>query len=265
MITKYDLMMIEFDRDGKNWTIMQRSKHYSVSRMVLRDRPQSVKFMLIVTDPPNVSTREIIKISREFTEITALSYGARVPLESVPCPGWPQHMKSNPTKPPVLPTPRRENKTLIVETDENGTEVDVDRNDGTVEKAGDEPAKEEPAVQLDEAPLDETQLDGAVASRRPHLVSSAARAGTTPVRERSQTSIPMCPSSISKSSTSLTLQCFLGNPHGNGRTAGLQPAVTCAAAVPVIEYVSPVFAVYAATVPVNECAAPALLICRRVR
>ena len=63
MITKYDLMMIEFDRDGKSWTIMQRSKHYTVSRVVLRERPQSVKFMLIWTHPPNVSTREIIKIS----------------------------------------------------------------------------------------------------------------------------------------------------------------------------------------------------------
>ena len=39
--------------------------------------------MLIVTDPPNVSTREIINISREFTEITALSYGARAPLALV--------------------------------------------------------------------------------------------------------------------------------------------------------------------------------------
>ena len=77
MITKYDLMMIEFDRDGKNWTITQRSKHHSVTRMILRDRPQSVKFMFIVTDPPNVSTRKVINISREFTEITALSYGAR--------------------------------------------------------------------------------------------------------------------------------------------------------------------------------------------
>ena len=86
MITKYDLMMIVFDRDGKNWTIVQRSKQYSVSRMVLRDRAQSVKFMLIVTDPPNVSTREIIKISREFTEIMARSYGARAPLELVPRP-----------------------------------------------------------------------------------------------------------------------------------------------------------------------------------
>ena len=123
MIAKYDLMMIEFDRDGKNWTIMERSKHYSVSRTVLRDRPQSVKFMLIVTDPPNMSTREIIKISREFAEITALSCGARAPLELVPRPGWLKHMKSNSTKPPVLQTPRRGNKTLIVETDENGKEL----------------------------------------------------------------------------------------------------------------------------------------------
>ena len=80
--------------------------------MVLRDRPQS--------------TREIINISREFTEITALSYGARAPLELEPRLGWLKHMKSNPTKPPVLPTPRRENKTLIVETDENGKDVDIE-------------------------------------------------------------------------------------------------------------------------------------------
>ena len=95
-------------------------------RRVLRDRPHSVKFMLIVTDPPNVSTREIINISREFTEITALSYGARALLELVPRPGWLKLMKSDPTKPLVLPTPRRENKTLVVETDENGKEVDVE-------------------------------------------------------------------------------------------------------------------------------------------
>ena len=49
-----------------------------------------------------------------------------VPLELVPRPGWLKHMKSNPAKPPVLPTPRRENKTLIVETDENGKEADVE-------------------------------------------------------------------------------------------------------------------------------------------
>ena len=59
MITKCDLVMIEIDRGGKNW-----ANHYSVSRMVLRDRPQRVNFMLIVTDPSDVSTREITKISR---------------------------------------------------------------------------------------------------------------------------------------------------------------------------------------------------------
>ena len=63
MITKYDLMMIEFDRHGKRWTISQRSKHYSVTRMILCDRPQSVKFMPIVTEPPNVSTREVTALS----------------------------------------------------------------------------------------------------------------------------------------------------------------------------------------------------------
>ena len=35
-------------------------------------------------------------------------------------------MGSNPTKPPVLPTPRRENKTWTVETDENGKDADVE-------------------------------------------------------------------------------------------------------------------------------------------
>ena len=54
-------------------------------------------------------------------------------------------------------------------------------------------------------------------------------------------------------------------PCGNRGTAGLQPAVTCAAHVPVIECVSPISSVYAATVPVNEYATPALLTCRRVR
>ena len=83
--------------------------------------------MLIVTEPLNVSTREVINISREFTEVTALSYGARAPVELVPRQGWLKQMKSNPTKPPspVLPTPRHVNKTLIVETDESGKEVDA--------------------------------------------------------------------------------------------------------------------------------------------
>ena len=40
--------------------------------------------MLIVTEPPNVSTREVIKISREFTDVTALSCGTREPIELAP-------------------------------------------------------------------------------------------------------------------------------------------------------------------------------------
>ena len=115
MITKNDLMLIEFSRDETSWT-MQRSKHHSVSRMFLRERPQSVKFMVIVTDPRNVSTREIIKVSRDVTEATPLAYLARAPLELVPCPGWSEHLTSIPIKPPVLLLPRREKKPLIVET-----------------------------------------------------------------------------------------------------------------------------------------------------
>ena len=49
------------------------------------------------------------------------------------------------------------------------------------------------------------------------------------------------------------------------RTAALQPAVTYAASVPVIDYVSPIFAVYSPTVPVNESATPVLLIWRQER
>ena len=70
MITKYDLMLIEFTSDGTSWTIVHRSKHYSASK--------SVRFMIIVTDPRNESTREIIKVSRDVTEAAPPSYfGAR--------------------------------------------------------------------------------------------------------------------------------------------------------------------------------------------
>ena len=61
------------------------------------------------------------------------------------------------------------------------------------------------------------------------------------------------------------LPCFLEHPRGSGRKPGLQPAVTYAAPVPVIEYVSPDSAVFAATAPENEYATPALLICRQER
>ena len=63
-----------------------------------------------------MSTREIIKVSRECTERTLLSCSARASLELVPRPGWLKLVTSSPIKSPVLPTPRRENKTAIVET-----------------------------------------------------------------------------------------------------------------------------------------------------
>ena len=51
---------------------MERSNRCSVSRMVLREKPESVKFMLIVTDPPTVShTPDHQSVSCEFTEINA--------------------------------------------------------------------------------------------------------------------------------------------------------------------------------------------------
>ena len=74
---KHDLMLIEFASDGTSWTIIQRSKHHSVSRIFLREKPQSVRFMIIVSDPCNVSTREVIKVSREVTEVkTSDMFGA---------------------------------------------------------------------------------------------------------------------------------------------------------------------------------------------
>ena len=115
MITKYDLMLIKFNRDGTSWSILQRYKHYSASRMFLREKPQSVRFMIIVTDARNESTCEIIKVTRDVTETTPLSCLARAPLELVPRPGWTKHLASKPIKPPVLPTPQRQKKPLTVE------------------------------------------------------------------------------------------------------------------------------------------------------
>ena len=69
--------------DGTSWTILQRSKHYSVSRMFLREKLESVRFMIIVTDPSDVSTHAIIKVSREVTEVTPLVYSALALFEMV--------------------------------------------------------------------------------------------------------------------------------------------------------------------------------------
>ena len=124
------------------------------------------------------------------------------------------------------------------------------------------------AVPLDETPLDEThpvvvlvvqplqedRLSRAIRLELDHLqFEKEAKRRFRRARARSP-----------KSSTSLTLPCFLEHPRGSGRTAGLQPAVTYAALVPVIEYVSPISAVCAAA-PVNGHATPALLFCRQER
>ena len=116
MITKDDLMMIEFSRDETSWTKLHRSKNYSVARMFLREKPESLKFMVIVTDPRNLSTREVIKVFRDITEGLPLTYLARASLEFLPL---------QPIKPPVLPTPPREKKRLIVEAVESGKDDDA--------------------------------------------------------------------------------------------------------------------------------------------
>ena len=91
IITKFDLMLSEISRDGTNCTIIQRSKHYTVSRMFLREKPVSVKFMVVVTDPRNESTSEIIKVSHSITETTPLTHLVRAPLELVPRTCWSEH------------------------------------------------------------------------------------------------------------------------------------------------------------------------------
>ena len=83
---KYDLILLEISRDGANWTISQRSKHYSASSMFLREKPESARFMIIVTDPRNESTREVIEGTCDVTEATPLSYLARAPIELAPRP-----------------------------------------------------------------------------------------------------------------------------------------------------------------------------------
>ena len=65
-------------------TSYSESKHYSASRMLLREKHESVRFMIIVKDPRKESTREIIKVSRDVTEATPLSYSERAPIELVP-------------------------------------------------------------------------------------------------------------------------------------------------------------------------------------
>ena len=101
MITSYDMIMIEFTSDKASWNILKRTRHTSVARIFVRDQPQSVRFMSIVTDPWNLSLRGVIKVTREITETTPLTCSPQGPLEMV-------LMK------PLSPTPKK--KPLIGQT-----------------------------------------------------------------------------------------------------------------------------------------------------
>ena len=83
MIRSYDMMMIEFTSGKSSWNIVQRTKHSSVARMYVREKPQSVRFMIIVTDPSNLSQREVIKVTREVTETIPLICAPQAPIEMV--------------------------------------------------------------------------------------------------------------------------------------------------------------------------------------
>ena len=69
--------------------------------MFLREKLESVRFMIIVTDPRTVSTREI-NVSREVTGATPLTCSARALLEMV-------QSKA------IGPTPQSTRRPLIVE------------------------------------------------------------------------------------------------------------------------------------------------------
>ena len=83
--------------------------------MFLREKPETVRFMIFVTDPRNECTRKIPKVTRDDTEAIPLSYMTRAPIEVVPRRGWAKHLVSRQTRPPVLPTAQRQKKPLVVE------------------------------------------------------------------------------------------------------------------------------------------------------
>ena len=101
MITSYDMMMIEFTSDKASWNILQRTRHTSVAKMFVRDQPQSVRFMIIVSDALNLSQRLVIKVIREVTDTIHLICSPQAPLEMV-------------LMTPLLPRPKK--KPLIGQT-----------------------------------------------------------------------------------------------------------------------------------------------------
>ena len=81
MITSCDMMMIEFTSDKTSWNIIQGTMHTSVAKKFVRDQPQSVRFMIVVSDPLNLSQREVIKVTREVTETLPLICSPQAPHE----------------------------------------------------------------------------------------------------------------------------------------------------------------------------------------
>ena len=126
MNTSYDIMMIEFTGDRASWTINRRSKHSSVARMVLRETPRSVRFMIIVTDPLNVSTQKVIKVSREVTEATLLSCVSQAPLEMVLM----KPLKPKPKKKPLFGKTQDE-RAKVDKVEESNAEIAGDSAEGT--------------------------------------------------------------------------------------------------------------------------------------
>ena len=119
-------MMIEFTSDRASWTIIQRSKHSSVSGTVLCETPQSVRFMIIVTDPLNVSTHEVIKVSREVTEATPLICASQAPLEMVLM----KPLKPKPKKKPLFGKTQDE-RVKFDKVDKTNVEIAGDSAEGT--------------------------------------------------------------------------------------------------------------------------------------
>ena len=267
MIPKYDLMMIEFDRDGKNWTIMQRSKHYSVSRTVKRDQPQSVNFKLIVTDPP------MCPHARSSKYLVSLQRWRLCHMEHVHLLRWYRVQDSwsiwSRIRPSHLYCQRLDAKTNVDcrnwwERKRGGCWKRPWRGHRDCRKS------KQRGFQFffrrRKSMWSTTMKPPTWSNWQKHQNSSSAtRRSLLYMSSMTKTMEPLSKLATSQPKKSQQCSWTRQRRHGNGRTAGLQPAVTYAASVPVIDYVSPIFAVYAATVPVHEYATPVLLICRQER
>ena len=104
MVTKYDMVTALITRH----------------REFFREKTESVRFMILVTDPRNETLREIIKVTRDVSEEIPLTYLMRAPIELVTRLGSAKHISPKQAKPPMLPTPQqRQKKPLIVAVVDN--------------------------------------------------------------------------------------------------------------------------------------------------